>query len=394
MKRRVAVIIGSLSAGGIATSVMRLAEVLGDSLELHLVVLSGRISEVALPTGGFATVTFLDAHGRFRPTQFLRFLRTLRVYSQAARKSKWDCVIAFGEVPGLYGAYGKVRKHHAFIASVRTDWISEVEYRARGSWLRRLGYQTLSALVFRSADRVVGVTEEAGRRVRQAFGLEGDRVRHIYNVFRPDEIAAEARGSLSDDEASILEAGHMTFVAMGRLNRQKGFDLLVTAVAAVESAGHDVQLVILGKGEELHALKALAQDLGISERVHFLGHRSDPHRIVSRANAFVLSSRWEGIANALVEAIICRVPIIAADCPAGPSEILTTRSGRRLGTLVAAGSAAALSDAMIAFIENPLPRLTNDEWDELIAESRLQQMSAEDVKNGWVELLEEVIHSS
>jgi glycosyltransferase involved in cell wall biosynthesis len=391
MKRRVALIIGSLSAGGIATSVMRLAEVLRDGFEIHLVVLSGRVSEVHLPTGVFASITILDARGQFKATQLLRFLRTLRTYSDAARERRWDCAIAFGEVPGLYGAYGKTMGHHAFIASVRTDWINEVSYRSRGSQLRRIAYQSLSTFVFRSADQVVAVTEEAGRRVEDAFRLRPDQVRFIYNVFRPDVIANKDRGELSADEAAIMESGHVTFVAMGRLHWQKGFDLLVKAFARVAAVGHDAHLVILGKGEELSSLESLVRELGVRGRVHFLGHKSDPHRFVGRAGAFVLSSRWEGIANALVEAVICRVPIIAADCPAGPREILTTRSGRMLGVLVEANSVSALSDAMVSFIENGCGTRTDTEWDDLIADSRLREMAPEFVKGRWTELLNEMI---
>jgi len=113
-----------------------------------------------------------------------------------------------------------------------------------------------------------------------------------------------------------------TVVAMGRLVTQKGFDVLINAFARCASKHSEWNLVIIGEGPELERLEAIADHLNIGSRVRFTGRLTNPLEILSRADLFVLSSRYEGFPNALIEAMACRLPVISSDCPSGPREII------------------------------------------------------------------------
>jgi glycosyltransferase involved in cell wall biosynthesis len=130
------------------------------------------------------------------------------------------------------------------------------------------------------------------------------------------------------------------------LHRQKGFDLLIDAFS--ESRLPDPwRLVILGSGPEGSALKKQALQRGISERVIFLGEVQDPEKWMARASFLVLSSRFEGFPNVLLEAIGARAPIVAFDCPSGPADLLAHGGG----ILVKNGDVAALART-IALVAN------------------------------------------
>jgi glycosyltransferase involved in cell wall biosynthesis len=132
-------------------------------------------------------------------------------------------------------------------------------------------------------------------------------------------------------------------LAAGRLHRQKGFDILLEAFA-IARAQVDCRLVILGEGQERVSLLAAAERLGLAYDIDMPGFAENPFPLMARAGTFVLSSRWEGFPNALVEAMACGAPVIATDCPSGPREIL---SDGRYGALIPPENPQALGLALI-----------------------------------------------
>jgi len=138
--------------------------------------------------------------------------------------------------------------------------------------------------------------------------------------------------------------------AVGRLAPQKGFDLLVRAHADVLAAGVPHRVVVLGDGPERERLAALAARLGVADTVALPGFVANPHAAVARAAVLTAPSRWEGYGRTLAEAVALGVPVIAADCPHGPREVL---GDGRFGRLVPVEDAAALAGALAAHLRDP-----------------------------------------
>jgi glycosyltransferase involved in cell wall biosynthesis len=135
------------------------------------------------------------------------------------------------------------------------------------------------------------------------------------------------------------------FIALGRLDRRKGLDIALEALAEVPEA----DLAIVGDGEERAALEALASQLGVSERVRFVGYAEDVRSAIAESDVALSSARQEGLGVALLEAMAMERPVVALPTGGVPEVV---RDGET-GWLASNGSARALARAMQASIDAP-----------------------------------------
>jgi glycosyltransferase involved in cell wall biosynthesis len=169
------------------------------------------------------------------------------------------------------------------------------------------------------------------------YGALLSRVELIANPVSPLD------GGISSQEAQVV-------VAAGRLNTQKGFDLLVRAWEPVARRRPDWRLEIYGSGPERAALERLIGELGLSDRVALMGRTQALGEAMAAASLFALSSRFEGFGMVLVEAMGKGLPVVSFDCPRGPGDIVTHGED---GLLVAPEDADALAAALLELIEDP-----------------------------------------
>lgn len=141
--------------------------------------------------------------------------------------------------------------------------------------------------------------------------------------------------------------------AMGRLDEQKGFDTLIRAFAIVNKKHCDYILKIFGEGSEREALQNLIDDLELQKFVQLCGTKSDAINDIANSEIFVLSSRYEGMPNALIEAMAAGTACISTDCKFGPSELIN--DGKN-GLLIPVDDVRTLSEKILFLIKNETVR--------------------------------------
>ncbi|WP_081621885.1 MULTISPECIES: glycosyltransferase [unclassified Thioalkalivibrio] len=200
--------------------------------------------------------------------------------------------------------------------------------------------------------RVIAVSEGVAEFLEEAGYASKEGISVVYNPVYHDEIEELAKADLPESIRLVLGPQHVYIVAAGRLERPKGFDLLVEAYKRSGLEQRGVHLVVLGEGSEREALSRQIAEGGLSSCVHLTGFLDNPYSVFAKARALVLSSRWEGFGNVLVEALACGTPIAAFDCPSGPAEVLGDVPGC---ILVPPGDVDALASAMLdaAILEYP-----------------------------------------
>lgn len=233
------------------------------------------------------------------------------------------------------------------IISERSNTLKRISGNPYRFLVRQLVY-----LAYARADQIIAVSEGVGNALKVALKKKCPPITTIPNPYDLSHIAEESQKA--PDKPVPAEY----ILAAGRLVKTKGFDTLLYAYAELQPTQ---SLVILGEGPEYGELQSLAEELGIADKVFFLGFVANPYAYMARAKLFVLSSTLEGFPNALVEAMACGCPVVATNCDNGPAEILAEQAELQInavelstyGLLVPINNPREMKKAMATLIDDP-----------------------------------------
>lgn len=232
------------------------------------------------------------------------------------KQEKPDVVMSFCKgtcIAVMFAVFFYGRKKLRWIVREGSNTWAVLEDELKQPLLRR-ALQWLTYKCFSSADVLLSVSRDLGKRLEEALPKTSRQNVAIHNAVDVSYIQMRAAESVE------LPTKRPYFIGIGRIQTQKGFDYLIESYSNSKSrVTHD--LIILGKGPHEEQIKDLIRKKGLQEQIHLLGWRDNPWAYIAKAEAFVLSSRWEGIPNIAIEALACGVPLVATDCDFGPREI-------------------------------------------------------------------------
>lgn len=307
----------SLAIGGTQRFVLRLAGWFRDQgVTPHLLTLTQNTLEFPTPQSVARTT--------LRPHLYKRYhtLSALRHYRDFLQQFRPNAVISFGAFMNVVSALPCRATGTRLVLSERS---APSRYRPGPATrlFRPLMYQLADAMVV------------------QTRGLEG----WARQTMRSRAVAVIPNAVEVPTPWPPLKRDK-TIVSVGRLVPEKGYDLLIDSVAIAAGRGQlpDWTVEILGDGPDRQGLQRRVDALGLSGRIHLLGHQADVTSRLRRAGMFVLPSRVEGFPNALLEAMAAGCPVVAADCDFGPREMLRDQLD---GLLVPTDSPEDLAQAIV-----------------------------------------------
>lgn len=169
-----------------------------------------------------------------------------------------------------------------------------------------------AAKAYAKFDKILCVSNQAERNFYRATGLS-ERVHTLYNMIPGEEILKKS------EEAIPVKKERTTLVSVGRLTRQKGYDVLFPVLRRLADEGYDFDFWLVGDGEERASLEQQAKELSLP--VKFFGMQKNPFPYMKAADLYVCSSRFEGFNLTVAEALTLGLPVVSTDCT-GPCEIL------------------------------------------------------------------------
>lgn len=333
---KLALVISSLGGGGAERVMTVLARAWADQgNDVTLITLAPRhhdkyplhpaVKRIALDVAGSSS-NLVSAIGN----NFIR-IRTLRA---AIKRCKPDAVVSFMSNTNVLSMIAAAGLRVPVVISERV-FVQAQPPRGVRSLLYRL--------LYRRAAAVVAQTRRAAHDIERRAGCT--------TLVIPNPIWPERTRPAADapEPSTPAEPTGRTLLAVGRLTPQKGFDLLLAAFASIADRHPDWNLTILGEGLERTRLAEAVASRGLGGRVALPGFDSDVRAAMRRSDLFVLSSRFEGFPNALLEAMSEGMACASFDCETGPRELI--RHGVN-GFLVPAENASALAAALDALMQD------------------------------------------
>ncbi|MCZ2207534.1 glycosyltransferase [Cylindrospermopsis raciborskii] len=241
----------------------------------------------------------------------------------------------------------------AIIAHTLTNGSQKILVRVPSSWKAlSLYHKDIITLIIRllvkyfyhQAHYVIAVSKGAAQDL-VSLGIPENKVKTIYNPAITPDLVHKAQEPLNHP---WFTTGDLPVIlGVGRLVPEKDFSTLIHAFANLNRQ-HSARLIILGEGEDRPKLESLVKSLGLECDVSLPGFVDNPFSYMKQSSVFVLSSRFEGMPNGMLQAMACGIPVVATDCPNGPREIL---EDGKWGRLVPVGDAEAMSKAILASLE-------------------------------------------
>lgn len=316
-----------LSEGGAERSCAVFASEFAE-LGYDVTLLANRVTQDEYPVSPKLRIIRLPLDKLFLDQGFvLRNLKRMPILIKIIRQVNPSYIIPFMASNTIIMVIANFFCRKEVVGTVRTNFA--VPYNYLPNWVRDMFYTRCHKIWCQTVEQVSYFSTHLQKRCFV-----------VPNCCRGDLLESGSRRKYSPQIRTISTCG--------RLIKCKNHALLIEAFSKLTDP--NCILNIYGKGEQEENLKLLAKRLGLNSRVFFKGWTNDIAEAMSESDLFVLTSDWEGMPNALMEAMTCGVPCIATDCPTGPAELITNRE---TGLLIPMGNAQALSDAMSYMIQHP-----------------------------------------
>lgn len=363
--KNIAIIITKLNGGGAERCASNLSIELSKKYNVKLIVFDA--TNMTYPYGGeLIDLNIANSDGVW--SKVANVIKRVKKVREIKKKYKIDCAISLLDGPNIVNVLSSCGEKT--IVSVRNMLSHEPMSALRKKLIRFTSIHS---------DVTVSLSEMVKYDLIHYFGVPKDKITTIYNHCD----AQLLKDLCKDNPVGInTDPNKVNYVTMGRLNKQKGQWHLIRAFQKVVKEIPNAHLYIMGEGELEQQLKNLISELHLDNSITMTGYIKNPHGIYGQCEVFVFPSLFEGLGNVLLEALAFDMPIISADCEAGPREILAPNTDL---LTKASGTELAEYGVLVPVCDgnhfNAADPLTREE--ECLANAMVYLINNHEVKNNY-----------
>jgi len=310
-KVKIGLLVSTLSSGGAERVVSRLTYILSEEFDVTVIVFEKTDNMYTID------VPLIDMDIKTSNSIIVKVVhlvkRAIRL-SKIKRELELDVVISYLKGSNYVNILSKTAKCKVGI-SVRNYSLLE-KYNSRLSQIQDL----FSKLIYRKSDFIISVSDALSISLVKNYNLDENKVHRVYNPYDVNEIQQLGTEEIEPKYNDFFEGE--TLITVGRHEHQKGYWHLIKAFSIAKRKRPNLKLVMIGEGTATTKYIDLISKLGLVNDVLLIKRCSNPYKYIAKSNLYILTSIFEGFPNAMVEAMACGCPVVAADCKSGPREIL------------------------------------------------------------------------
>lgn len=316
MKKRLAILITSLSGGGAERVVSILLNELQKKYDITLILM---MPDIVYDIPENIEMIYLEKTNE-KESNLKKIIKLPYLgwkYKKICNDKKVDISLSFMYRPNFINSFAKFfGLNSKILISERNTASMTYSGNSIGSRIGRL----LVKKLYSKADLIIPNSKGSAIDLIQNFNILENKIKVIENSIDENKVNLLA----SEPIDSILKENKFRFILVGRLEKHKRQELVIKAFSKL--LNEECELWILGQGVRNSKLQYLIKRLGLENRIKMLGFDKNPYKYMKEADCFISSSIREGFPNVLIEALACGLPVISTDCHSGPREILSPKS--------------------------------------------------------------------
>lgn len=266
----------------------------------------------------YGKIFSIEKEGKNLIEKIYIFIKRIYYFYKINREYKFDYVVSFGMTANIINILVN-KKGKTIITEHNVKSIENNIGKGVNNRIYNCIYNLLIKYLYNKADKIITVSKYMGIDLIKHYGIKKHKINTIYNGVDDKKIEKLKMEPLSDEEYKIF--ANPVIINVGSTSKQKGQWHLVKIMPELKKIIPNIQLVILGQGEDYNKLYNLIRFLKLENNVHLMGVKSNPYKYMYNADLFVLTSLYEGFPNVLVEAMSVGLPVISTDCKSGPREL-------------------------------------------------------------------------
>ena len=318
LKKNIAILCPCLTNGGAERAVSNLSRRLSGSANIYLILFYNRKITYDY-SGTLIQLHFDEKYSKYKKC-FLgkliakfAYFTVIKEIKSIKKDYKIDACVSFLDLLNIYNlisqtgeeVYVSVRNNRSMQNITKLDKAINI----------------CAKLFYKKATKVVSLSYGVTDDLVKNFGIPNNKIETIYNHFDIAGMSAKAEKALPESVKKIIE-GKRVILSMGRFEEQKQFLNLINICAPILSDYDDLILVIVGRGTLRNDMLNLINEKDLHDKVVLLDYMQNPMPLIKQSEIFVMNSKYEGLCNSIVEAMVCGTLTVSRDCKYGPREMI------------------------------------------------------------------------